>query len=113
MFVCKQVKSFVHSKSVYSVFRDCIYEVTRANSTQISFSIPEISPKKCVAHLKLNLLCSRMNAKDFSLISISKSFIASQLLLLKNCLLPSLQSLHLCIPQQLLQREMFCIQVVA
>ena len=23
-------------------------------------------PKKCVAHLKLNLLCSRRNAKDFS-----------------------------------------------
>ena len=63
----KQFKTFVHSKSVYSVLCDCIFEVTRANSVQISFFILEISPKKCIAHLKLNLLCSRMNAKDFSL----------------------------------------------
>ena len=43
-----------------------MFEVTRANSIQISFSILKIS-LKCVAHLELNLLCSRMNAKDLSL----------------------------------------------
>ena len=66
MFISKQFRNFVHSKSVYSVFRDCIFEVTRANSVQISFSILQISPKNCVAHSKLNLLRSLMNAKDFS-----------------------------------------------
>ena len=39
----------------------------------------------CVAHLKLYLLCSRMNARDF-LRSVGKCFITSQLLLLENCL---------------------------
>ena len=67
MFLSKQFRNFVHSKSVCLVFRDCIFEVTRANSMQISFPIFEISPKKCVAHLKLNLLCLLMNVKDFSL----------------------------------------------
>ena len=67
MFISKQFKNFVHSKSVYSVFHDCIFEVTCANSIQTYFSILEISPRKCVAHLKLNLLRLRMNAKDFSL----------------------------------------------
>ena len=40
----------------------------RSNASELNtdfFSRYEISSKKCVAHLKLNLLCSRMNAKDF------------------------------------------------
>ena len=52
------------------------------------FPILEISPKKCVAHLQLYLLGSRMNAKDF-LRSVGKCFMTSQLLLLENCLLHS------------------------
>ena len=66
MFISKEFRNFLQNKSVCLVFRDCIFEVTRANSIQILFSILEISPK-CVAQLKLNLLHSRMNAKDFSL----------------------------------------------
>ena len=66
MFICKQLKNFVYIKSVYSAFDDCIFKVTHANSIQISFPIFEIS-LKCVAHLKGNLLCSRLNVKDFLL----------------------------------------------
>ena len=54
MFTSKQFRNFVHSKSVDSVFSDCVFEITRANSVQVSFSILEISSKKCVAHLKIN-----------------------------------------------------------
>ena len=63
----------------------------RSNTSEFNadfFPILEISPKKCVAHLKLYLLCSRMNARDF-LRSVGKCFITSQLLLLENCLLDS------------------------
>ena len=67
MFISKQFRTFVQSKSVYTVLCDCIFEVIRANSVQISFSILEILPKKYVAHLKLNLLRSCINAKDISL----------------------------------------------
>ena len=31
MFISKQFRNFVHNKSVYAVFRYCIFEVTRAN----------------------------------------------------------------------------------
>ena len=67
MLISKQFKNFDRSKAVLFVFRDCIFEETRANLIQISFSIFEIFPKKLVAHLQLNLRCSRMNAKGFSL----------------------------------------------
>ena len=52
------------------------------------FPILEISPKKFIAHLKLNLLCSRMNAKDF-LRSAGNALLRHKLLLLENCLLHS------------------------
>ena len=64
MFINKQFRNFALSKSV---FRYCIFEVARVNSINISFSIMKILSKKCVANLKLNLLCSLMNAKDDSL----------------------------------------------
>ena len=57
MFLSKQFRNFAHSKAVYSVFCDCIFEATHANSLQISYSILEILPKKvcciskmCFAH---------------------------------------------------------------
>ena len=56
MFINKQFRNFIQSKAVKSVFRVCTFEVTHANSIQISFSIVEILPKKFVAHQKLNLL---------------------------------------------------------
>ena len=90
MFINKQFRNFVHSKSVYFVFRDCIFEVTRVNSVQISFSILETLSKKCVAHLKLNLFCSRINAKDFSqkcrqIIYCVTTTFAGKLLVIKFC----------------------------
>ena len=66
MFISKQFRNFVHSKSLKSVFCNCFFEITHANSIQSSFSILKILPKKCVAHLYLNLLHSYMNTKDFS-----------------------------------------------
>ena len=90
MFISKQFRNFVHSKSVYSVFRDCIFEVTRVNSVQISFSILKISPKKCVAHLKLGWVRSNRNAKDFSrkcrqIVYCVKTAFAGKLLATKFC----------------------------
>ena len=113
MFLSKQFRNFVQSKAVSSIFRDCTFETTRANSIQISFSIVEILPKKFVAHQKLSLLRLHMNAKDFS----AKEVAANRLLrhncfLLENCY-SVLQSLHLCIPQLLLQQEMLFIMVLA
>ena len=110
MFISKQFRNFVRSKSV---LHDCIFEVTRAHSIQIS-SILEISSKKFVAHQKLDLLCSRMNAKDFSLecrqivyyvtTVFARKLIATQF---------AKFSIQLCITQQLLQREMFFVKNIA
>ena len=55
---------FIANQS-YSVFRDCIFEVTRANSIHILFYFLNFAEE--VALLKLSLLRLRMNAKDFSL----------------------------------------------
>ena len=63
-------------------------KLTRANSVQISFSILEISLKKCGAHLKLDLLRSRMNAKDFSL-KYRQMLYCVTTAFVKNCLLES------------------------
>ena len=112
MFINKQFRNFVHSKSVYSVFRDCIFEVTRVNSVQISFSILEISPKKCVAHLKLDWVRSNRNAKDFSRKCRQIVYCVKTAFCWKIACYKVLQSLPLCIPLQLLQREMCCIEVV-
>ena len=67
MFISKQFRNFAHRKSVELVFSNCIFEIKRANSIQISFCILEILPKKLVARLKLYLLRLRMNAKNYSL----------------------------------------------
>ena len=57
MFLSKQFRNFVHSKSVYTVFRDCIFEVIRANSVQISFSTLKFLRKvRCTSTIKLALL---------------------------------------------------------
>ena len=60
MFVSKHFRNFVHSRAVSSLLHGCIFEVAPANLLQISFSLLNISSKKCVAHQKLNLLCSRL-----------------------------------------------------
>ena len=71
MFISKQFKNFVHSKAVLSIFCNCIFEGTRAKSMQISFSILEISLKKCVAYQKLNLLCSLAHEHERSFVKVS------------------------------------------
>ena len=60
MLISKQLKSFVHSKALQSVFRDSIFEVSHPKSTQISVSILEISSKNCAAHQKLNFNASKL-----------------------------------------------------
>ena len=108
MLISKQFRNFVHS-----VFRDCIFEVARANSGHISLAILKIWPKKCVAHLTLNLLRSRMIERErfFSKMSENCLF-RHKCFCWKIACYKVLQSLQLCIPQQLLQRKMFCINIV-
>ena len=79
---------------------------------QIFFPILEISPKKCVAHLKLYLFCSCMNARDFCEVS-ANTLIRHKCFCWKLACYTVLQSLQIFIPQQLLQREMLFIIVVA
>ena len=62
MFVSKQSRNICSLRISLSRSQ---FEVTRTNCTQVSFSILEILPKNCVAHLNLNLPRSHTNARDF------------------------------------------------
>ena len=67
-----------------------IFEAQHANSVQIYFPILKISSKKCVVHLKLNLLHSRINAKKFPLkcpqiVYCVKTAFVGKLLVTKFC----------------------------
>ena len=109
LFGSKRFRNFVRSKSVWSVFRDCAFEVTRANLIQIFFLLFKFCQRSLLTS-ELNLLWSRMNAKDFRW-SVGKSFIASQEFLLENCLLHSSAKHAITVRiTQLLQKEMVFIK---
>ena len=60
MFLSKQFRNFVYSKTVQSVFCDCIFQVPCANLTQISLFVLEILSKKFVTQQQINLFRSRL-----------------------------------------------------
>ena len=89
MFIRKQFKNFDRSNSVY-FFRDCVFEVTRANSIQITFSILEISTEEvhCTSKIKLALLAherERFLAKCRQIIYCVTSAFAGNLLATQFC----------------------------
>ena len=60
-YICSLVKAVQEfCLKQFNQFQNCIFEVTCASSKQIYFSILEISPKKCAAHQKSNLLSLRL-----------------------------------------------------
>ena len=87
----------------------------RSNTCEFStdFSIPEISPKEvcCIYKIKLASLAHERE-RFFAKVSV-KRLLRLKCFCWKIACYRVLQSLHLCISQQLLQRKIFCIKVVA
>ena len=73
---------------------------------QTSISILEFLPENCVVHLKLNLLRSRMYARDFFAEVSANGLMRHKCFLWKIASYTVLQSLQLCVPQQLFKRAL-------
>ena len=112
MFISRHFENFVHNQSVQSVFRDCFlkYSTCEINANFFFCSANFAEEVRCkskikLANPKLNLL------RFFTKVSENRS-------LCQNCFYGKivcytvLQSVQLCIPQQLFQQEILFIKVL-